>query len=408
MTPTPAVPPPVPYDRAAVPDPRHDPSAGLPAPTVSVAMAVPRAAGAADPAPAEGPAPPVPARDGVEAPAPPGGGRGPAAAGGDPPGPAARADVAAVDGGRPPAAARGDVETAVRATLLRQAGVITRAQAVAAGLSPDAVDRRLSTRRWHPVHPRVYRDASFAATQASRVRAVVLWAGDGAVLSGSAAAWWLGLLPDPPASVGVTVPRRRCPRARPGISVRRRELAAADVRTVGGIAVVAAPLAALEAAVELGARGPAFLEEQLSSGAVGPAAVRRAHARNAAAHGSASAGRVLAIAAHGMRLRARRRLAVLVGVGGSSGWIRERQVAGLPLELAHPASRTAVSVLFSSLCADDERRWREAVLRRHGWTVVEIDPCDVLARPDEVADRLRVATGPAPAGPAGAAAAAAS
>ena len=306
------------------------------------------------------------------------------------------------------ASGRAAVEAALHATLLRQTGVITRAQALAAGLSADAVDRRLAARRWHPVHPRVYRDGAFPPTAEAAARAAVLWAGPGAVLSGAAAAWWHGLLPEPPAVVGVTVPRRRCPRPRPGVTVRRRELAMADVRTVNGIAVAAAPLAALEAAAERGARGPAFLEELLAAGTVGPDAVRRAHARNLGAHGSASAGRVLGLAIRGVRSRARRRIAVLLGADGTSGWVRGRQVAGLELEIAHPPSRVAVAVSFPSPFGDDERGWRKAVLRRQGWSVVEVDPCDVLARPDEVADRIRRAVRPEPTGPAGASVRAAS
>ncbi len=302
-----------------------------------------------------------------------------------------------------PPPGRAAVEAALHATLLRQAGVITRAQALAAGLSADAVDRRLASRRWHPVHPRVYRDGAFPPTAGAAARAAVLWAGPGAVLSGAAAAWWHGLLPEPPVVIGVTVPRRRYPRPRAGVTVRRRELAMPDVRTVDGVPVVAAPLAALEAAAELGARGPVFLEELLAAGTVGPDAVRRAHTRNLGAHGSASVGRVLGLAVRGVGFRARRRLAVLLGADGPSGWERGRQVAGLPLELAHPVSRTAVAVSFPSPSGANERSWREAVLRRQGWSVVEVDPCDVLARPDEVADRIRRAVRPEPTGPAGSA-----
>ncbi|WP_132423920.1 type IV toxin-antitoxin system AbiEi family antitoxin domain-containing protein [Pseudonocardia endophytica] len=295
------------------------------------------------------------------------------------------------------------MDAALHATLLRQAGVITRAQALAAGLSADAVDRRLAARRWHPVHPRVYRDGAFPATEEATVRAAVLWGGPGAVLSGTAAAWWHGLLREPPVTVGLTVPRRRYPRPRAGLTVRRRELAAADVRTVAGLPVVAAPLAALETAVELGARGPGFLEELLAAGRVGPDAAGRAHGRQTGSHGAASAGRVLGIALRGVRFRARRRLGVLLGADGPSGWVRERQVAGLPLELAHPVSRTAVEVSFPSPSGDDERTWRKAVLRRQGWSVVTVDPCDVLARPDDVVERIEGAVRPEPTGPAGAA-----
>ena len=40
--------------------------------------------------------------------------------------------------------------------LARQAGVISRAQALAAGLSRDHVDHRVKARRWQPLYPGVY------------------------------------------------------------------------------------------------------------------------------------------------------------------------------------------------------------------------------------------------------------
>ena len=79
-----------------------------------------------------------------------------------------------------------------------QAGVISRAQAMASGMSRDAVDHRVSTRRWQPVHPRVYLVAGRPLDAEARIRAAVLWAGPGAVLTGAAAAWWQGLPARPP------------------------------------------------------------------------------------------------------------------------------------------------------------------------------------------------------------------
>jgi hypothetical protein len=94
--------------------------------------------------------------------------------------------------------------------------------------------------------------------QAARVRAAVLWAGDGAVLAGLAAAWWHGLVERAPRDVGLTVPRR-CPAPRPGVTVRRQPRPPDEVVVVRGVAVSVRPLAALEAAVEAGAAGPALL-----------------------------------------------------------------------------------------------------------------------------------------------------
>ena len=115
--------------------------------------------------------------------------------------------------------------------LARQAGVVSREQAVAAGMTPDAVDHRLRTRRWRPLHPRVYLAAGHRLDDEVTVRAAVLWAGAGAVLSGVAAAWWHGMVDGAPATVGVTVSRRRCPRPRPGVRVRRRDLGPRRPRT---------------------------------------------------------------------------------------------------------------------------------------------------------------------------------
>ena len=115
----------------------------------------------------------------------------------------------------------------VERVLRRQAGVVSRAQARSAGTTAQQIDRLVARRRWVPVHPRVYLAATHGFTAEARVRAAVLWAGDGAVLGGLAAVWWHGLLPVLTATVTVTVPRR-CPDPRPGVAVRRRVLRAAD------------------------------------------------------------------------------------------------------------------------------------------------------------------------------------
>lgn len=194
-----------------------------------------------------------------------------------------------------------DAPPPLDALLARQAGVVTRAQALAAGLSPGAVDHRLRTRRWRPLHPRVYLATHHRHGAEARVRAALLWAGEGAVLCGTAAAWWHGLVREAPADVGVSVPRGRRPRPRPGVLVRRRAVPAADVVVERGLPVTGLPLTVLDAAVDMGAAGSPFLRAVLG-GAVGAAGapggllaeVRAAHRRSLGAHGSATAARLLA------------------------------------------------------------------------------------------------------------------
>ena len=141
--------------------------------------------------------------------------------------------------------------TALVALLRRQAGVVSRAQAMRAGLTAIHIDRLVARRRWVPLHPRVYRASEYGLTDEARLRAAVLWAGDGAVPRGRAALWWHGLLPGAPETITLTVPGR-CPDARPGVDVCRRVLRDHDVITLRGLTVPVRPLALLDAAVEAG------------------------------------------------------------------------------------------------------------------------------------------------------------
>ncbi|MEQ3551580.1 hypothetical protein WIS52_13985 [Pseudonocardia nematodicida] len=291
--------------------------------------------------------------------------------------------------------------------IAAQAGVVTRAQAVAHGLSPDTVDRRLAARRWRPEHPCVYRDARHPATDGARVIAAVLWAGEGAVLTGAAAAWWWGLTGPGPAPdvVTVTVPRRRAPRSRPGVTVRRRGLPAADVVRHAGIAVAAPAFAALEAAVELGdAAGPALLGRLVTgpgprtgAPAVDLAALTAAHRRNLGAHGSAATGRLLATVSRSATASALRRMRALLVRDGTDGWRVDHAVAGIVVRLAFPAARLAVEIRGDGP-DDDGRGWRRAVLRRQGWRVLVLDPADPWARPGATLAAVRHAVAGNPAG----------
>jgi hypothetical protein len=186
--------------------------------------------------------------------------------------------------------------------LARQAGVISREQALRAGVGAATVDRLVRTRRWRPLHPRVYLAPGYGAGDEARARAAVLWAGEGAVLSGVAAAWWHRLLPDPPSTMVVTAPARRP--ARQGVIVRCRVLDAADRTDHLDLPLTGPALTVLEAAVELGGpTGELFLRRAVAG--VGWAEVLAAHRRN-----RTLAGNVLLAAAvgraHGDR-RCRRR-----------------------------------------------------------------------------------------------------
>lgn len=271
--------------------------------------------------------------------------------------------------------------------LRDQAGVISRAQALAAGLSEYAVDRRLSAGRWLRLHPRVYLAAGYPYTAEARLRSAVLWAGRSAVGSGVSAAWWHDMGVAAPPNVSVTVPAARRIRTRPGVDVRRRDLPVEDVTTRAGLPVTAVPLTVLEAAVALGEDGPRLLDRALQRRVTFPD-LRRAHCRNLGRHGSSAAAVLLRAAGDGAASEAERRLVRLLRRAGVTGWVLGHPAEGYLLDLAFPTIRVAIEVDGWAWHSDVDRfradRRRQNALVAAGWTVLRFTWHDLGHRPGAV------------------------
>lgn len=111
-----------------------------------------------------------------------------------------------------------------------QHGVVTRAQLLELGLSPDAIKHRITNTRLHPVGRGVYAVGRPRLRRLGRWIAAVLSCGSDAVLSHrSAGALW-EIAVEHPSRIEVSVPAR-VRRARPGIVVHRRTVLAADATT---------------------------------------------------------------------------------------------------------------------------------------------------------------------------------
>lgn len=145
-----------------------------------------------------------------------------------------------------------------------------------------------------------------------------------------------------PATAEVTVPARLRRRPTPGISLRRRDLDAADVEIVEGLRVTAAPLTALETALAL-PDGSAFLDRALQRH-VRFAAVHRAYHRNMGARGWSRAGRLIAAAADRAESEAERRFLALLRGGGFPGWVLGLATPAGEVDVAFPLARVAVEV----------------------------------------------------------------
>jgi very-short-patch-repair endonuclease len=138
----------------------------------------------------------------------------------------------------------------------RQRGVITRAQLLHLGLTPDTIDNWLKSARLHSFYRGVYLLGHAQPAEGARELAAVLACGPGAVLSHRSAAGLWRLLPDPSGDVEITVGGRNCG-TKPGVRVHRvAALDRRDIRKLGGIPVTSPPrtildLAAIVAGSEL-------------------------------------------------------------------------------------------------------------------------------------------------------------
>ena len=97
----------------------------------------------------------------------------------------------------------------LRALARDQAGMVTRKQAIEAGMSPAAIAARTQSGRWRRVHAGVYATFTGAMTRDARVWAAVLAAGPGAQLSHQTAAEINGLTDRAASDIHVTIPANR-------------------------------------------------------------------------------------------------------------------------------------------------------------------------------------------------------
>jgi very-short-patch-repair endonuclease len=276
------------------------------------------------------------------------------------------------------------VSTAILAELVaRQAGVVSVAQAVAAGVPPRTAQRWART--WRRLHPGVYLVAGHRLTPEGRARAALLWAGPDAVLTAEAAAYWHGLPSPPPATIHMTLPAGRKPRPQPGVQVRRRNLYPVDVGVVRGIRVAVPALAALETAVAL-PDGSAFLDRVLQRHVRFPD-LYRCFCRNLGHNGSPQAARLLIAAADRADSAAERLLTQLLRRAGITGWRVGEPFGVYLIDVAFPDTKVAIEVDGWAWHVDADRfrndRRKGNALVRNGWTLLRFTWHDLTLRPAE-------------------------
>ena len=275
----------------------------------------------------------------------------------------------------------------------RQHGVVTRAQLLAAGLMPDAVDHRLSVGRLRPLHQGVYLLGPILAPLA-REMAALLACGPGAVLSHRTAAALWELLPRDASIVEVSIPQNRRT-TRPSVRAHAVQMLPADeVTRRHGLPVTAAGRTVLDLA---GAAGSRELERALAhalrSGLTNSAELRALIARYRRRRGNGRLLRALGGADPAFtRSRAEDLFLALIRKARLAAPETNVQVAGHEVDFFWPAERFVVEIDGFAFHSSSEKfetdRSRDAELAAAGIRVIRVTWRQLVNEPEALLVRL--------------------
>lgn len=283
----------------------------------------------------------------------------------------------------------------------RQNGVARHGQLLE-HLSRWAVPRMVTAGELVRVHPRVYRLAAYPETPRNRVRAAALWAPDGAVLHGVAAAYWWELHPDPPQEVVLAVPPALVRRAPAGVRLVRIVLGPRDTRIVDDVRVTDLALTVLDAAVALGATrdsggaGRKMVDRALQK-VVTLGELRAAHAGRPRGRAAAEVDGLLRQLGDRTASEPERRVVAALRAAGLEGFVVNHRLhlfgRDVVIDIAFLGIKLAVEVQGwawhreHDRFVDDARR--RTVLVRAGWTILEVTWADLVERPEQVVADIR-------------------
>ena len=283
------------------------------------------------------------------------------------------------------------VNATVRELLAAHDGVITRAEAMSAGLSSSAIGRLRTSGEWRAVATGVYIAGDHAVTDRARMRIACSSVGPGASLGGLASVWWHRKSDRPPSRPMVIAPRGRQGRLVPGAKIVHRDLHDMDVVELHGLRVVALPLALLEAAAvedSVDVLDRALVRKQVSLDDVAGA-----HQRYPGRRGATAAGRILSAALGGARSEAERLLHRLMRRSSIGGWDANVDASGFICDVVFETARVVVEVDGFAFHTDPQafRRDREKrnALVAAGWTVLHFTWRDLTERPGYVVATIR-------------------
>jgi very-short-patch-repair endonuclease len=281
-----------------------------------------------------------------------------------------------------------------RGLAVGQAGVISRTQALALGMSERQVDHRVAAGDWIRVFPEVYRLATVAPTAEQQVRAASLWLEDG-VLTAAGAAWWWDLMPEPPLQWDFLVPGTGSRVRPPQVRLQRRWVDPSDVTVHRDVAVIARPLTVLRAAVDLErarrSQGIRLIDRAKQQRLVSSADLQSTFRRNRGTWGTTTMRELLERTGDRAHSELERLAVTLLRQAGITGFtvnLRLKLSGGRPVELdiAFEDRRLALELDgFAYHSAPDAHAadlQRQNALIADGWTVLRFTYADLVSDPD--------------------------
>jgi very-short-patch-repair endonuclease len=280
----------------------------------------------------------------------------------------------------------------------RQRGVVTRAQLLASGLSPESIDRRLRNGELASLHQCVYALAGVPDSFERQLIAAVLAGGDRAAASHRAAAFLHGI-GELPRLVEISLPASQRPRLR-GVTVYRvAHLPPEHLREERGIRVTSRARALCDLASVLTPRDLELtLDHALARRRFRLHAVRSTLASLPPNTKGAGTLRALLAARPDGEARAESPLELdlhdLLGRAGLDGWRPQVRVSGVRVDVAFPDARLALQ-LDSYRHHSSRSDWvldhgRNSALVATGWRVLHVTQED-LRDEDRLVARIRQA-----------------
>ena len=280
----------------------------------------------------------------------------------------------------------------LRGIVAGQAGVISRKQALAAGVTRRQIDSSVAAGEWVRLYPGVFRLDTAAPCAIQALRAAALWADDG-VLTGVGAAWWWGVAADPPLRWEFLIAgtARRTSQSR--TVLQRRWVDPADVKVFRDVRVVSQPLAVLRAAVALerGRRGHGvrLIDRSKQTGQVTSLDLEGAYLRSRGTWGTKLMGELLVRTGDRAHSDLERLGVSILEEAGITGftvnlWLTLGNGRSVELDIAFEELKLGLEFdgfpYHSSTEAQLADAQRQNDLVREGWTILRFPPDELVSR----------------------------